>query len=93
MTIQELLNNPDKPRRKARELVNMAVKHISNEDLCLADLADSFNLTAGLDEMEAMISEADYSTLMSELIAIAQDIAEQLLKEDGFEFLDANLID
>ena len=83
--IQEFLKNPiDAPRHKARVLVNRAVKDLSGGAVCLSDLADTFNLCAGLDELEELIDEANDSTPMSELLDVAQDIAAQLLEEEGF---------
>jgi hypothetical protein len=47
--IQEFLKNPiDAPRHKARVLVNRAVKDLSGGAVCLSDLADTFNLCAGV---------------------------------------------
>lgn len=81
--IQEFLKNPtDSSRHKATVLVNRAVKDLSGGAVCLNDLADTFNLCAGLDELEQLIDEADAP--MSELLDTAQDIAAQLLEEEGF---------
>jgi hypothetical protein len=83
--IQEFLKNPiDAPRHKARVLVNRAVKDLSGGAVCLSDLADTFNLCAGLDELEELIDEADEFTPMQDLLDVAQDIAAQLLEEEGF---------
>jgi hypothetical protein len=83
--IQEFLKNPtDSSRHKATVLVNRATKHLSGGAVCLSDLADTFNLCAGLDELEELIDQADDSTPMSELLDVAQDIAAQLLEEEGF---------
>jgi hypothetical protein len=69
-------------REKATRLVNRAVKLLSDNAVCLGDLADTFNLCAGLDELEEMI--ADRSIPMCDLQDTAQDIASQLLEEEGF---------
>jgi hypothetical protein len=69
-------------RQQATRLVNQAVKLLSDGAVCLSDLADTFNLCAGLDELEEMI--ADRSIPMCDLQDTAQDIASQLLEEEGF---------
>ena len=83
--IKEFLKNPtDASRHKARVLVNRAVKDLSGGVVCLSDLADTFNLCAGLDELEELIDGADEFTPMSDLLDLAQDIAGELLEEEGF---------
>lgn len=83
--IQEYLRNSiDSPRHKARVLVNRAVKDLSGGAVCLNDLADTFNLCAGLDELQDLIDESDDSTPLSELLEVAQGIAAELLGEEGF---------
>ena len=72
------------PRAKATRLVNNYVKEFSGGAACLADLADTFNLCAGLDELEDAIDNADSDTLVSDIMDLAQDIAAQLLEEEGF---------
>lgn len=69
-------------RQQAIALVDKAVKLLSERTVCLRDLADTFNLCAGLDELEEMIE--DGSIPMHELQDTAQDIASQLLEEEGF---------
>ena len=69
-------------REKATRLVNQAVKLLSGGAVCLSDLADTFNLCAGLDELEEMMG--DFSIPMHDLQDTAQDIASQLLEEEGF---------
>ena len=69
-------------RQQATRLVNQAVKLLSDGAVCLSDLADTFNLCAGLDELEEAIS--DISTPTHDLQDLAQDIASQLLEEEGF---------
>ena len=85
MTLEQFVKNPiDDSRHKARVLVNKAVKLLSGGAICLGDLADTFNLCAGLDELEELIEQADEFTPMQELEDVAQDIACQLLEEEGF---------
>jgi len=50
----------------------------------MSDLADTFNLCAGLDELEELIEQADEFIFMQDLQYVAQDIACQLLEEEGF---------
>ena len=76
------MKQPLTNREKATSLVNRAVKLLSDNAVCLSDLADTFNLCAGLDELEEMI--ADRSIPMCDLQDTAQDIASQLLEEEGF---------
>jgi hypothetical protein len=71
-------------RQQATRLVNQAVKLLSDGAVCLSDLADTFNLCAGLDELEELIEQADEFTPMQDLQDVAQDIACQLLEEEGF---------
>jgi len=71
-------------REKATRLVNKQVKLLSDGAVCLSDLADTFNLCAGLDELEELIEQADEFTPMQDLQDLAQDIACQLLEEEGF---------
>ena len=68
-------------RQQATRLVNQAVKLLSDGAVCLSDLADTFNLCAGLDELEEEISN-NYP--MHDLQDLAQEIACQLLEEEGF---------
>lgn len=83
--IPEFLKNPtDAPRHKAMVLVNRAVKDITGGAVCLSDLSDTSNLCGGLDELEELIDGADEFTYMSELLEMAQDIAYQLLEDEGF---------
>jgi hypothetical protein len=76
------MKQPLTNREKATRLVNQAVKLLSDGAVCLSDLADTFNLCAGFDELEEMI--ADRSIPMCDLQDTAQDIACQLLEEEGF---------
>ena len=46
-------------RQQATRLVNKQVKLLSDGAVCLSDLADTFNLCAGLDELEELIEQAD----------------------------------
>jgi len=69
-------------RQQAIALVDKAVKLLSERAVCLSDLADTFNLCAGLDELEELVS--DISTPLHDLHDLAQDIASQLLEEEGF---------
>lgn len=71
-------------RGQATRLVNQAVRVLTGGAVCLSDLSDTFNLCAGLDELEDMIDQADEFTPMQELQDLAQDIACQLLEEEGF---------
>jgi predicted transcriptional regulator of viral defense system len=83
--LTEFLENPtDSSRHKARVLVNMQVKSLTGGAVCLVDLADTFNLCAGLDELQEAIENADEFTPMQDLQDIAQEIAAQLLEEEGF---------
>jgi len=83
--IQDYLKNSiDGSRLKARVLVNRAVRSLSGGAVCLNDLADTFNLCAGLDELEELIDELNNSAPLSEVLEVAQGIAEQLLEEEGF---------
>jgi hypothetical protein len=74
----------DEARHRARVMINRAVKDLTGGAVDLSDLADTFNLCAGLDELEELIEQADDSTPMQYLLDVAQDIAEQLLDEEGF---------
>lgn len=71
-------------RQQATRLVNKAIGQLSGGAVCLADLADTFNLCAGLDELEELIEQADEFTPTQDLLDVAQDIAAQLLEEEGF---------
>lgn len=83
--IQKFLKNPiDSNRHKALVLVNRAVKDLTGGAVCLTDLADTFNLCAGLDELEEEIESADEFTSMENLFNMAQEIAAELLEEEGF---------
>jgi hypothetical protein len=83
--IQEFLKNPiDASRHKAMVLVNRAVKDITGGAVCMSDLADTSNLCVGLDGLQELIDSADEFTYMSELLDMAQDIAYQLLEDEGF---------
>lgn len=72
-------------RKEAIRLVNKSVSLLTSGVVCLADLSDTFNLCAGLDELEELIEQADEFTPMQELLDLAQDIAGQLLEEEGFD--------
>ena len=74
----------DSSRHKATVMVNRAVKTLTGGAVDLSDLPDTFNLCAGLDELEESIECADSLTPMSELEDLAQEIAAQLLEEEGF---------
>ena len=76
------MRQPLTNRQEAASLVNKAVKLLSGGAACLSDLADTFNLCAGLDELEEMMADAYVS--MCDLQDTAQDIASQLLEEEGF---------
>jgi len=83
--IQDYLKNSiDGSRLKARVLVDRAVRGLSGGAVCLNDLADTFNLCAGLDELQELIDELNNSAPLSEVLEVAQGIAEQLLEEEGF---------
>jgi predicted RNase H-like HicB family nuclease len=83
--IQEFLKNPiDASRHKARVLINRAVKDLSGGAVCLNELPDSYTLCNGLDELEQMIEEADEFTPMSELLDMAQEVASNMLEDEGF---------
>lgn len=64
-------------------MVNRAVKTLTGGAVDLSDLPDTFNLCAGLDELEESIACADSLTPMSELEDLAQEIAAQLLEGEG----------
>jgi hypothetical protein len=74
----------EQARHKAQVLVNRAVKDLTGGAVDMSDLADTFNLCAGLDELQEAIEESDEFTTTSELYEIAQDVAVQLLEEEGF---------
>lgn len=76
------MKEPLSSRQQATRLVNQAVKLLTDGAVCLSDLADTFNLCAGLDELEEMIEDISIPT--SDLKDTAQDIASQLLEEEGF---------
>ena len=71
-------------RRLARAMINRAVKGLTGGAVDLSDLADTFNLCAGLDELEEIIEKAYEFTPTQDLLDVAQDIAAQLLEEEGF---------
>ena len=73
-------------REFAINLVNLEVNRLSGGVVCLADLSDTAQLCAGLDDLEAIISESDEWTLMSEIRNVAQGVAYELLEEEGFPF-------
>lgn len=73
----------DSSRHKATVMVNRAVKTLTGGAVDLSDLPDTFNLCAGLDELEESIECADSLTPMSELEDLAQEIAAQLLEGEG----------
>jgi hypothetical protein len=74
----------DEARNRARVMINRAVKDLTGGAVDLSDLADTFNLCAGLDELEELIEQADDSTPMRDLLDTAYEIALQLLEEEGF---------
>jgi hypothetical protein len=71
-------------RKEAVRLVDKSVSLLTAGAVCLADLSDTFNLCTGLDELEELIEQADEFTPMQDLLDVAQDIAAQLLEEEGF---------
>jgi hypothetical protein len=72
----------DSPRQQANVMINRAVKTLTGGAVDLSDLSDTFNLCAGMDELEEMIEDISIPT--SELQNLAQEIAVQLLEEEGF---------
>jgi hypothetical protein len=78
------MQTENKARHRAQVMVNRAVKDLSGGAVDLSDLSDTFNLCAGLDELEELIEQADEFTPMQDLLDVAQDIAAQLLEEEGF---------
>ena len=63
-------------------MINRAVRLLTGGAVDLSDLSDTFNLCAGMDELEEMIEDVSIPT--SELQDLAQEIAVQLLEEEGF---------
>jgi hypothetical protein len=74
----------DSSRQKAQAMVNRAVKTLTGGAVDLSDLSDTFNLCAGLDELQEAIEASDSDTPISELQDLAQEVATQLLEEEGF---------
>jgi hypothetical protein len=74
----------DDLRYRAQVMINRAVKNLTGGAVDLSDLADTFNLCAGLDELEELLEQEEGTTPTQELLDVAQDIAEQLLDEEGF---------
>jgi hypothetical protein len=74
----------DQARHRARVMINRAVKDLTGGAVELSDLADTFNLCAGTDELEEMIKQADDSTPIRYLLDTAYSVALQLLEEEGF---------
>jgi restriction endonuclease S subunit len=70
-------------RKQAIKLVSKAVSRLSEGAVSLSDLADTYNLCVGLDHLEELIEGADELTPMSELLDLAQEIAAELLEEEG----------
>jgi hypothetical protein len=73
-------------REFATNLVNIEVNRLTGGLVSLSDLSDTSQLCAGLDDLEAMISESDEWTLMSEIRNVAQGIAYEILEKEGFPF-------
>ena len=71
-------------RQEAIRLVNKSLSLLTGWAVSLADLPDSYTLCNGLDELEQMIEEADEFTPMSELLDMAQDVACNMLEDEGF---------
>lgn len=71
-------------RQEAIRLVNKSLALLTVGAVSLADLPDSYTLCNGLDELEQMIEEADEFTPMSELLDMAQDVACNMLEDEGF---------
>jgi hypothetical protein len=71
-------------RQYALKLVNKSVALLTRGGVSLGDLPDSYTLCNGLDELEEVMHDKAGTVLMSELLDIAQDIAAQLLEEEGF---------
>jgi len=74
----------DDSRYRAQVMINRAVKDLTGGAVNLLDLADTFILCTGLDELEELLEQEEGTTPTQELLDVAQDIAEQLLDEEGF---------
>ena len=80
------MQTKDDSRHRAQVMVNRAVKDLTGGAVDLSDLADTFNLCAGLDELQDLIEQADeLSTSREHLIDVAHDIAAELLDEEGLD--------
>ena len=71
-------------RQYALKLVNKSLALLTSGAVSLADLPDSYTLCNGLDELEQTIEEADEFTPMSNLLDMAQEIASNMLEDEGF---------
>jgi predicted RNase H-like HicB family nuclease len=84
-------------RKYALKLVNKSLALLTSGAVSLADLPDSYTLCNGLDELEQMIEEADEFIPMSELLDMAQEVASNMLEDEGMEGMEgtgyANLLE
>jgi hypothetical protein len=84
-------------RQYALKLVDKSLALLTRGAVSLADLPDSYMLCNGLDELEQAIEEADSSSPMSGLLDIAQEIASNMLEDEGMEGMEgtgyANLLE
>lgn len=67
-------------------MINLETIRLTGGICCLSDLPDTHALCAGLNDLEAIISDSDEFTLMSEIQNVAQGVAYELLEEEGFPF-------
>ena len=72
-------------RQYALKLVNKSLALLTSGAVSLADLPDSYTLCDGLDELEQTIEEADEFTPMSELLDMAQEVASNMLEDEGMD--------
>jgi hypothetical protein len=84
-------------RQYALKLVNKSVALLTRGAVSLADLPDSYTLCNGLDELEQVMRDKAGVVLMSELLDIAQEIASNMLEDEGMEGMEgkgyANLLE
>ena len=68
-------------RKQAVRMIDQSLRMLSMGAFTLDDLPDTFNLCAGIDELEEMIELAHERTSAQDLRNVAQDVASQLLDE------------
>jgi len=71
-------------RNRAIKLLNEAIKELTGGAVEMSDLPDTASLYAGLNELQKLLELAVEFSPTQELLDVAQEIACELLEEEGF---------